>query len=312
MHGRLQTDRHSIARRAISVSSASLSPSAANSPAPSGPASDLQVTHTRRVAAECRSQRSREVKSGGRILRPTSNRNTVGWSWSLLGRPSGGVAQNHRRTAGLLARGVSPTPPSRTWIQVQWRKKRRHAAHSRGGGHGSARGLPCSLFTLWQERGTVRGLCPSFGRGCQMTLRPERNPFFEARIEFGDECRIMADAWLSQSPAMTHDCLLIRAPSAIIAESQTDRVLAMEAGSSMLPLLSDWATGWRSAVENRPTAARPPGLLSQALTRTTAEHPLHGHLADGGSGAPLLKNPDHLAYRPFPAWRGDKASMTRD
>ena len=40
--------------------------------------------------------------------------------------------------------------------QVQWREKRRHAAHSRGGGHGSARGLPCSLFTLWQDRGTVR------------------------------------------------------------------------------------------------------------------------------------------------------------
>ena len=54
--------------------------------------------------------------------------------WPPLRRPRG----IHRRTAGLLARGVSPTPPSRT-RKSPVAKKRRHAAHSRGGGHGSAK-----------------------------------------------------------------------------------------------------------------------------------------------------------------------------
>ena len=30
----------------------------------------------------------------------------------------------HRRTAGLLARSVSPTPPSQTYEKAQWREKR--------------------------------------------------------------------------------------------------------------------------------------------------------------------------------------------
>jgi hypothetical protein len=53
--------------------------------------------------------------------------------WPPLRRPRG----IHRRTAGLLACGVSPAPPSRT-RKSPVAKKRRHAAHSRGGGHGSA------------------------------------------------------------------------------------------------------------------------------------------------------------------------------
>ena len=68
--------------------------------------------------------------------------------------------------------------------QVQWREKRRHAAHSRGGGHGSARGLPCSLFTLWQDRGTVRDSCSSFAEGCQI--------FGTSRTLPGDETRALA------------------------------------------------------------------------------------------------------------------------
>ena len=63
---------------------------------------------------------------------------TVGRSSRLLGRPSGGSAEFDRRTAGLLARSVSPTPPSRA-CESPVAKKRRHAAHSRGGGHGSAK-----------------------------------------------------------------------------------------------------------------------------------------------------------------------------
>ena len=87
------------------------------------------------------------------------------------------AVQDLSRTAGLLAHGVSPTPPSQTYEKVQWREKRRHAAHSRGGGHGSTKSLPCSLFTLGRNRGTVRWSCSSFGRGCQMereTLGPLR------------------------------------------------------------------------------------------------------------------------------------------
>jgi hypothetical protein len=55
--------------------------------------------------------------------------------------------------------------------KVQWREMRRHAAHSRGGGHGSTKSLPCSLFTLGRNRGTVHGSCSSFGKGCQMECR---------------------------------------------------------------------------------------------------------------------------------------------
>ncbi len=54
--------------------------------------------------------------------------------WPPHRRPRG----IRRRTAGLLARGVSPTPPSRT-RKSPVAKTRRHAAHSRGGGHGSAK-----------------------------------------------------------------------------------------------------------------------------------------------------------------------------
>ena len=81
--------------------------------------------------------------------------------WPPLRRPRG----IHRRTAGLLARGVSPTPPSRT-RKSPVAKKRRHAAHSRGGGHGSAsERLPCSLFTLGRDRGTVLGFMSQLREG---------------------------------------------------------------------------------------------------------------------------------------------------
>ena len=72
----------------------------------------------------------------------------------------------HGRSPGLRRIAGAAFPDLN---KVQWREKRRHAAHSRGGGHGSAKSLPCSLFTLRQDRGTVRDVCSSFGRGCQMT-----------------------------------------------------------------------------------------------------------------------------------------------
>ena len=100
---------------------------------------------------------------------------------SLAAPPA--ASRNFRRTAGLLARGVSPAPPSRTWMKSSGDEKRRHAAHSRGGGHGSAKSLPCSLFTLWQDRGTVRDLCSASAgvvkgiaalEECRLTGAPER------------------------------------------------------------------------------------------------------------------------------------------
>ena len=110
MHGRLQTDRHSIGLSAISGSAARRSASAANRSAPSGPSSDLQVTQTRRVAAGRLSARHavmREVgerSSGvGAVLDCFTASRLANGSMlarigsgqviALLGRPSGGVAE---------------------------------------------------------------------------------------------------------------------------------------------------------------------------------------------------------------------------
>jgi len=82
--------------------------------------------------------------------------------WPPLRRPRG--IHGARQVSWLAAYRRRRLPGRK---QAQWREKRRHAAHSRGGGHGSAKGLPCSLFTLGQDRGTVRDLCPSFAKGCQ-------------------------------------------------------------------------------------------------------------------------------------------------
>ena len=85
VHGRLHTDRHSMGLSAISGSPASRSPSAPNRSAPNGPRSDLQVTQTRRVVAE--------VGPSAGTFSITPDRHAEGWSSSLLGRPSGGVAE---------------------------------------------------------------------------------------------------------------------------------------------------------------------------------------------------------------------------
>ena len=65
------------------------------------------------------------------------NRMSVGQSWTLLGRPSGGRAEfiGARQVSWLAAYRQRRLPGP---AKVQWRDKRRHAAHSRGGGHRSA------------------------------------------------------------------------------------------------------------------------------------------------------------------------------
>ena len=74
--------------------------------------------------------------------------------WPPHRRPRG----IRRRTAGLLARGVSPTPPSRA-RKSPVAKKRRHAAHSRGGGHGSASGAYRVPFSPSVE---IEGPCSGY------------------------------------------------------------------------------------------------------------------------------------------------------
>ena len=81
-----------------------------------------------------------------------------------------------RRTAGLLARGVSPTPPSQARRPVA--KMRRHAAHSRGGGRGSAKCLPRSLFTLIRREGPC-GFYVSASLGVVKCPTRESRPAFD-------------------------------------------------------------------------------------------------------------------------------------
>ena len=154
---------------------ASRSPSAANRSAPSVRSSDLQVTQTRRVAAErrchghsglcgvaMRQHRASVATCGG----PSARRRGSGVI-ALLGRPSGGVCGIHRRTAGLLARGVSPTPPSRTWIKSSGEKSVGTPLTVAG----AATDRPKAYRVPFSPSGRSRdraGSCSSFAGGCQM------------------------------------------------------------------------------------------------------------------------------------------------
>ena len=71
--------------------------------------------------------------------------------WPPLRRPCG----IHRRTAGLLACGVSPTPPSRTFKKSSGEKSVGTPLTVAGAATDQPKGLPCSLFTLGRNRGTV-------------------------------------------------------------------------------------------------------------------------------------------------------------
>jgi hypothetical protein len=113
-----------------------------------------------------------DVNPSRRAIGAASNRESVAWSSTLLSRPSGGIAESiGARQVSWLATYRRRRLP-RLEKKPSGSEKRRHAAHSRGGGHGSTKGLPCSLFTLGRNRGTVRRSCSSLETGCQMERRP--------------------------------------------------------------------------------------------------------------------------------------------
>jgi hypothetical protein len=71
------------------------------------------------------------------------------------------------RTAGLLAHSVSPTLPSQTYEKPSGEKSV-GTPLTVAGAATDWRNLPCSLFTLGRNRGTVHWSCSSFGRDCQI------------------------------------------------------------------------------------------------------------------------------------------------
>src|ERR1700722_19393662 len=84
------------------------------------------------------------------------------------------AVQDLSRTAGLLAHSVSPTPPSQAYEKPSGEKCVDTPLTVAGAATDRRQSLPCSLFTLGRNRGTVRDLSPSFGRGCQMGRRAIR------------------------------------------------------------------------------------------------------------------------------------------
>ncbi len=145
-------------------------------------------------------------------------------SSSLLGRPSGGVTEyfGARQVSWLAAyrRRRLPGPV----IRSSGAKRRRHAAHSRGGGHGSAKRLPCSLFTLGQDRGTVHNLCSSFAGACQMRGR--------SRSTFG---RLDPRTLLTR----TNAAATLPPPTTMAARAQANRIMAT---SRFAPSRSTYST----------------------------------------------------------------------
>ena len=81
------------------------------------------------------------------------------FSRQIIGAPRPPLRQPrgiHRRTAGLLARDVSPAPPSRTFIKSSGEKSVGTPLTVAGAATDRREAYPCSLFTLGQDRGTVR------------------------------------------------------------------------------------------------------------------------------------------------------------
>ena len=146
------------------------SPSASNSPAPSGPASDLQVTQTSRVAAADRPLSAfMRRQSESAAMRLGANRKSVVRSssapWPPLRRPCGSSA--HGRSPGSRRFADAAFPDL---AKVQWRKASARRSQSRGR---PRIGEKPTVFPFHPhgKRGTVRGLCSSFARGCQMERR---------------------------------------------------------------------------------------------------------------------------------------------
>ena len=159
MHGRLHTERHSTALSEIPGSDPRRSASASKRPGPNGSASVLQVTQTSRVAAAegplwAFMTRQSESASNPLGVKSGVGRVVMNAPWPPLRRPCG----IHRRTAGLLARGVSPTPPSRTHKKSSGEKASARRSQSRGRPRigGKAYRVPFS------PSGAIEGPCLEF------------------------------------------------------------------------------------------------------------------------------------------------------
>ena len=179
MHGRLQTDRHSIGLSAISGSAARRSASAANSLAPSGPSSDLQVTQTRRVAGDSRSRRSSSGRLGSGhayfersdaaprdILSRSADHS--GHHRSLAAPPAASRNSSaHGRSPGSQRIADAAFPD---FISPVARKASARRSQSRGRPRIGERPTVFPFHPLARSRDRA-GLCSSFAGGCQMRDR---------------------------------------------------------------------------------------------------------------------------------------------
>src|ERR1700722_20641123 len=75
------------------------------------------------------------------------------------------AVQDLSRTAGLLAHSVSPTPPSQAYEKPSGEKCVDTPLTVAGAATDRRQSLPCSLFTLGRNRGTVRCHVPASGGG---------------------------------------------------------------------------------------------------------------------------------------------------
>jgi hypothetical protein len=126
----------------------------------------LQVTHTSSVAVAERPLSAfmghqSEPANNGFGAKSEVCRVVINAPWPPLRRPCG----IHRRTAGLLACSVSPTPPSRTLKKSSGQKSVGTPLTVAGAATDQRKGLPCSLFTLGRNRGTVLGVYVPASRG---------------------------------------------------------------------------------------------------------------------------------------------------
>jgi hypothetical protein len=85
--------------------------------------------------------------------------------WPPLRRSCGFIGARQVSWLAAYRRRCLPGP-----AKAQWQKSVGTPLTVAGAATDRRRHLPCSLFTLDRDRGTVLGLCPSFERGCQMEL----------------------------------------------------------------------------------------------------------------------------------------------
>lgn len=87
--------------------------------------------------------------------------------WPPLRRPCG----IHRRTAGLLARGVSPAPPSRTYEKSSGEKSAGTPLTVAGAATDRRKACRVPFSPSGKPEGPCLGSCSSFARGCQIEGR---------------------------------------------------------------------------------------------------------------------------------------------